>query len=151
RLRQRFLVQRGKPWKTHHCTSGPEAILLGSDIRCRMVEDSRTHLAGYKTIPDKCIEGMLFGVQITLHMVRRAQDWGGPDRFMGLLRCLLAPIPAWLRGHIVFAIALVNVLTHFLHCFISEPGGIRSHVRDESHLPFITERQPLIELLGHAH
>src|SRR5215472_18046098 len=116
-----------------------------------MVEDSRTHLAGHKTIPDKRVQGLLFGAQVTLHMVRRAQHRGGPDRFMGLLRRLLTPIPAWLRGHVVLAIALVNVLTHFLYCFISEPGGIRTHVSDESHFPFITERQPLIELLGHAH
>jgi hypothetical protein len=70
---------------------------------------------------------------------------------MGLLRRLLTPIPAWLRGHVVLAIALVDILTRFLHSFISQPGGIRTHVGNEPHFPFITKRQPLIELLRHPH
>src|SRR5215467_10720150 len=65
RLRQRFLVQCGKPWETHHCTSRPEAILFGGDIYGRMVEDSRTHLAGHEAIPDKRVQGLLFGAQVT--------------------------------------------------------------------------------------
>src|SRR5215510_3291940 len=109
-----------------------------------MVEDSRTHLAGHEAIPDKRVQGMLFGAQVALHTVRRAQYRGGPDRFMGLLRRLLTPISAWLRGHVVLTIVLVNVLTCFLHGFLSQPGGIRTHIGDESYFAFITKRQPLI-------
>jgi hypothetical protein len=109
------------------------------------------HLAGDGALPDQLVEPGLVLAQVRLDLLGQVADGGGPDRLMRLLGVLgLGLEDARLRGQVVGAIALGDVVAQLRQGLLGQVDRVGSHVGDQADRA-AADVDALVELLGGAH
>ena len=77
-----------------------EQIILGGDFDAGLIVDGRVHLRCDETRPDQPVELVFIFGKKRLQVVRRAADKGRTNRFVSVLRVLLALVDDRLFGKV---------------------------------------------------
>ena len=137
-----FLIEPEKAVEAHDLAGGAQLELAngggGAHLGCNLdrctFQLRRFHLAGDGAGPDEVVEGQLFGLQISGHLLWQPRGVGGAHGLMGLLRILLlGRIGAGRLGHIGRAILLGDDLASARHRLRRHVDAVRTHISYETH------------------
>ena len=132
-----FFVDFQEAFELEHAASGAEyirclALAFRLHVDRGLIEQRRIHLRGDEAHPNQAVEFQLVFGQILLHHLRRAENGGGPNGFVGVLRVFLGLIDVRRFGQKAFAVAFGDHAAHFGQGVVGNARGIGTHVGDQT-------------------
>src|SRR5438093_1899120 len=132
-----FLVRGEEAAERNHRAGGAELRLLAAGRRTGDAQRNGLtlrilHLRRDRSDPDQLVQRVLIAVELSLHVLRRAERVARrANRLVRLLRVLhLALVPPWLLGNEVRAVQLAGLRTGRLERRLRQGRRIGPHVRD---------------------
>ena len=146
-----FLIDGEESIEFDDGTRGPELDASGVDVHVCLVEDGGIHLRRHESAPDQCVELKKIAVQIRSKAFRTPIHRGGTDGLVRFLSRLLRFVVDRVVRQVDFAEFRLYQVADFVQGLLGNPRGVRSHIGDQPHGPFIADVHAFVESLGQDH
>ncbi|MNU66642.1 hypothetical protein D3C71_559620 [compost metagenome] len=141
--------------ETDHRADGTKtglfAVLVGKDFHRGAFDFGRGHLARNAALPDQVVKAQLIGIEVTLHLIRRAVEIGRADRFVRFLGVLgLGGIETRLFRDVTVAELLADGKAGGIDRFRRHLHAVGTHIGDQTD-GLAADIDAFIKLLRHLH
>ena len=127
------------------------AAIAGEDFHRGPLDFRRGHLARYAALPDQVIKTQLIGIEVTLHLIRRAVEIGRADRLVRFLGVLgLGGIETRLFRHVTATELLANGTAGGIDRLRGHLHAVGTHIGDQTD-SLAADVDAFVKLLRYLH
>ena len=127
-----------------------EIFLASRNGYGQSVIDSRSHLTGYKPLPDKPVQLELVGGQVFLYSLRSIVHIRRTDSLMGILCILIGAVEIRLCRYEIVSVFPADEIPDCIERYPGKTGGIGTHIGDKTDRAG-ADANTFIKLLGNHH